>query len=196
MMTLLPQSPIFFEPYIGERLISAKTKILVLGESHYGKPEEYQPTFTREVVNRYLNYKEGKQKREKWMTTYSRFANTVQEDSNPKVSPQVFWESIMFYNYVQTVILTKHRQAPPSEDFEKSVEAFFTVVKRTKPDVIFVWGARLWKYLRPHLTIDMEGTTKKAKFTSINPTIIVTHHPSSPRFGKSHWASLGSKISI
>jgi len=151
---------VFFQPYVGEEYhtgLSGK-KVLILGESHYcnkiedamtscGKEEECLQlpecrNDTNKVINSFLDYKQGVGQGAHWMRTYTRFTNVFLGGQASKEELLEFWESIMFYNYVQTATECP-RVSPREDDFEQSQTAFFEVLEEYKPDLIIVWGARL-----------------------------------------------------
>lgn len=132
-----------FLPWVGknyEKGINGK-KILVLGESHYGSEE--RTDITNDVVSRFLKYHKGEGEFEFWMNTNTKFAKTFNNGEMSKEEIVEFWESIVFYNYVQT-LMSEPRQSPTSEQFENSKEAFYEVIEQYQPDLIVVWGLRLW----------------------------------------------------
>lgn len=53
---------------------------------------------------------------------------------------------IGFYNYVQFPI-TGPRTAPTEQEFRDSEAAFWNVLVELQPDLIIVWGQRLYKHL-------------------------------------------------
>ncbi|HGW0964709.1 TPA: hypothetical protein ACNPTZ_005348 [Escherichia coli] len=42
-----------FQPWVGDHYHSSRygVRVMVLGESHYGEPEDYAPDFTQHVIN-------------------------------------------------------------------------------------------------------------------------------------------------
>jgi hypothetical protein len=150
---------VFFTPWVGEYYFSQNgKKILVLGESHYceklgnGSCEGCEGTsepdceLTNIAVQKFLDYKQGKAAHENWMNTFTRFTDILlgeQVDSEEVVD---FWDNVVYYNYVQQAI-EGPRIAPTEDDFINSEPAFFEVLKAYKPDLVIVWGRRLWKYM-------------------------------------------------
>jgi hypothetical protein len=49
----------FFQPWVGENYNAQTPKILVLGESHYGKQEDYTHEWTQGVVKAWALGEEG-----------------------------------------------------------------------------------------------------------------------------------------
>ena len=141
-----------FTPWIGkyysEKGFNGK-RILVLGESHYcgncdncRKPKD-KCGITVDVINDYLNYKNGKRKFANWMNTFTRFTNVFFGEKCNVENLNTFWNSIIFYNYVQKST-EGPRESPSEKMFQESQDAFFEVLNEYSPDIIIVWGLRLW----------------------------------------------------
>lgn len=151
---------VFFYPWIGRNYeigINSK-KILILGESHICGGcqgycgnldiEDYLCRYlTDRTIKDFLSYKSGKKDiYRKWMDTYTKFSNVFQNKYLTKEELKDFWDSILFYNYVQ-YSTDKARVTPTHEEFFNSKKAFFEVLSEYKPDLIIAWGARLWDLL-------------------------------------------------
>jgi hypothetical protein len=144
-----------FKPFIGENYDKQEFKMLVLGESHYLSNSdilEYEnnnkntETITTSVLLRFLNYKTGKKCFEIWMNTFTKFCNVLEGRKTSKIETFNFWKNCSFYNYVQTPMIGP-RISPSKEEFKKSLNAFLIVLDEVKPDIIFIWGYRLWNNL-------------------------------------------------
>lgn len=145
---------VFFYPYVGKKYENGfkGVKLLILGESHYcgdgceicGKKSGKDcPDFTTVVLDRYLNYKQGNGPHEGWMNTFTRFTNILFGKRIDNKTLVNFWDYVMFYNYVQSS--TKGpRISPSKQQFEESEDAFTEVLRKYIPDLILVWGYRLW----------------------------------------------------
>lgn len=149
---------VFFNPRIGKNYNIGgynNLKILILGESHYCESECEEcgrqsnsecSNFTINVLERYFAYIKGTGVHEDWMRTFTRFTNVF---FNERVSADKlldFWDSVVFYNYVQSST-DGPRSKPSSQQFSDSKDAFFEVLKECMPDLIIVWGVRLWENL-------------------------------------------------
>ena len=122
-------------------------KILVLGESHYcANPEtEATPFLTINIIADLLN---PDSEWEAYKNTYTKFIKSLiggiaDLEQNDKENA---WKHVVFYNYVQTP-MSGARVAPTAEDFKNSEKAFFEVLQTYKPDVVIVWGNRLYNDL-------------------------------------------------
>ena len=82
---------------------------------------------------------------------------------------QVFWNSIAFYNYLQT--FQEKRGSPPEDAWESSSAALEEVVGGLEPEAVVVLSQRLWKRVR-----DMIGDRG-----------IPVNHPSSYGFSYARW---------
>lgn len=121
-------------------------KIMVLGESHYcANP---QTEATKDItINGVRSYLEPLSEHEGWHNTYTKFAKSFigNIEYNQK-NKEEFWQHVLFYNYVQTSV--PQRGVPPSDtQFQESEKAFFEVLSQYQPDLIIVWGKRLYNNL-------------------------------------------------
>lgn len=141
---------VLFTPYIGEKYQQGYQgkKVLVLGESHYSADEEGNaslddPTFTNYIVQEFINYQNGEREHSSWMNTFTKFAKAFHNGDLSANEIVNFWERVAFYNYVQEPMAAP-RQSPTTEQFTKSEKAFWEVLEVCQPDIVVVWGDRLW----------------------------------------------------
>lgn len=145
---------VFFYPRVGKDYNKGfnGVNLLILGESHYcgeGCPNCGNPLnnncfdFTINALDRYIDYKKGKGEHEYWMNTFTRFTNILLEEQVDNKILINFWDSVIFYNYVQSST-EGPRISPTSIQFEESKNAFIEVIDEYEPDLILVWGERLW----------------------------------------------------
>jgi hypothetical protein len=193
---------VFFKPWLGEQYTTggfSGRKILILGESHHcgdlcktcgiiGETE--CENFTTNVINSYLNYKKKKINHENWMNTFTRFTNILigtQINSDETIS---FWNSVIFYNYVQ-IALEGPRMSPSLQDFTRSKNAFIEVINEYKPDLIIIWGERLWAkldklkddgYWGEEILDGRNGKIFYFRVSDINIPAYKIYHPASSAF--------------
>lgn len=155
-------SDINFRPWVGKKYLTTGYKgkrILVLGESHYcmdqlaknGRCYPYcrrmnmnENCFTqteRVVEEAAFNYNGYH-----YQQTFFRFERTVVGKELTKEEREEFWQSVVFYNYVQHA-QNEPRKSPSAEHWGKSEKAFVEVLETYMPDYNIVWGTRLFKNL-------------------------------------------------
>ena len=125
---------------------------MVLGESHYCgdgckvcavASGRNCSDFTTDVVQSYLDQNV---EREGWMSTYLKFERSlVNHETTPAESVRI-WNSLLFYNFLQ-VAMQAPRQAGTQEQYREAAEPFFSVLDKYQPDLLVVWGLRLWNVL-------------------------------------------------
>ena len=155
-------SKINFKPWVGKKYHSSGyngKKILVLGESHYCSEELKKGgrcypkcriecmndvcfTQTQDVVSDYIDEYRG----DKYQQTFLCFERAVFGKEISGTEREDFWNSIIFYNYIQFAQSTP-RSNLRDETFNTSEEAFKEILKEYKPDCIIVWGCRLYSLL-------------------------------------------------
>lgn len=152
----------FFHPWVGSLYFSGGIfgrRIMVLGDSHYcgtpcGKcgvnPNSKCNRLTSDVIGWCLD---PNCEREGWMNTYLKFERSlVGHETTPEESRKI-WDSIVFYNFLQ-VALYGPREAGTPEQHRASIEPFFNVLNTYQPDLLIVWGKRLWGNLPGENWID------------------------------------------
>lgn len=197
---------LFFEPWVGKNYNTKGylgKKIMILGESHYCKginvcekcgqehKEEACKYLTQDVIHAVLGYTKGEGVHHRWMNSYTKFTRAIIGTNKSTEEFLDFWDSVVFYNYVQKS-MKGPRIPPPPEYFNESEEVFFTLLKVHKPDLIIVWGKRLWENMSENGTQAKEpiydGTTEKFFFYNIEGKSIPAchvHHPSASSFNYS-----------
>jgi hypothetical protein len=119
---------------------------MILGESHYCANPETEATedITIKVIEDLLD---PFSEHEGYKNTYTKFAKAVVgEKQFSEESKKEFWQHVIFYNYVQTAI-SGARVSPTTEQFRNSEQAFFEILSQYQPDLIIVWGKRLYNNL-------------------------------------------------
>jgi hypothetical protein len=147
-----------FVPWVGKNYgrkdnLFNGTRIMILGESHYGaEPSKQAPSpedkdFTHKVVRHYVDdslWDDGG--KIGYKGTFTRIANICsKEDVYTQEEKAEFFQSVIFYNYVQSYIPDKHNR-PTEEQFKDSCEAFIEVLHTFLPDGILVLGKETWRY--------------------------------------------------
>lgn len=143
------------EPFKGANYGNIKNifngkKILALGESLYINKEEFNKgefkELTKELVNQYIHFRKnnGEFKDAKyigdWTNTYLKFERALIGKETKSDDSEDIWNSIVFYNYLQTPITEGARASGSNHAYAESQNAFIEVVKKHEPDLIIVWG--------------------------------------------------------
>lgn len=180
-------------PYIGKGYFESKTKILVLGESHYSSDiklrdgkEEY-PWLTNEVlIADYLDQGYNQsfssfddfpkwiplKKDKAYLRCYRNIANMLAHERN-QLSDYV-WRDIAFFNFFQRPVAPcpgSHEWLEADYDnfISQARAAFDEVMQKLTPDVVIIWGkTKLDRQWTPH--------DKVAKYP--NTKFYVINHPS------------------
>jgi len=134
---------LLFRPWVGQNYSLAGfcgRRVLVLGESHYGKTEEETPSFTVECI-------EGMAKAEKGHAFFTKTAKLFLESSigEPltRDTRSKFWDSVAFFNYVQSFPSTMARRRPTPEMWQKAAMVLPSVLAELKPAFVLVLGRAL-----------------------------------------------------
>ena len=149
------QAPLF-DPWVGLKYgHDGVKKIMVVGASHYcqenGCDVNRCPSctvansqcrgMTQRVINDYLESPE----RDGWTRTYTKFINSLYGRNATQEERSDVFDHVVFMNYLQRVegcfAEEKH-----NEFFREQCHfhAFCYVVLRYRPDVVIVWGDRVW----------------------------------------------------
>lgn len=130
-----------FKPWVGSNYTTNNfgARILILGESHYGSPEDEYEDYTIDVVKMW-----GQENR---LAFFTKIAKTLLNyDSSDYLNEHeryALWENVSFYNYVQAIVGEGARIRPTGEMWQKSEVAFREVIERLNPQIIIVLGKEL-----------------------------------------------------
>jgi hypothetical protein len=142
-------SKIKFSPWVGANYNYGigGCKVLVLGESHYcANLIDEIPEITINVIKDLMD---PNSKFEEYKNTYTKFVEALAgKDISWNNFPEMsrVWNLLAFYNYVQEA-LSGPREAPSTEQFRNSEGAFWDVLDKLRPNLVIVWGSRLYNNL-------------------------------------------------
>lgn len=140
----MPRKKSFFRPWIGknygkENNLFGGKRILLLGESHYGCDN---PADTENILLKHIS-------REKKLSYFTKLQSIL---GFSEEHPNDFWDSVVFYNYLQ-VYLEQHNDYPNKADdeeiFQVSKINFFNILENYKPDLIISVSKRLYYNFLP-----------------------------------------------
>ena len=158
-------SNIKFNPWMGKNYTRSKfgKRMLVLGESHYcANVEEAVPSLTQDIINDLFD---SESEFEGYKNTYTKFIRALSGTDVSRFDVKPIWDEVMFYNYVQFPIPAA-RVEPIFKEFTDSEPAFWEVMEGYRPDVVIVWGHRLYNNLPKKGIKDM--IVRKVKHGYIN----------------------------
>lgn len=173
-------------------------RILVLGDSHYcdkeladdgqchpecqrSKMKEGCHSFTSDVMLQYLFEYRGEQS----LQCFLCFERAINGREINQAEKEEFWNSVIFYNFFQNSQKEPGCEINVTEDPEI---AFKEILEKYMPDLIIIWGCRLYNYLpdwdgEHSIIYDGKGNKTDIWNYKINGKIIPAmkvHHPSWP----------------
>lgn len=180
---------IWFTPWVGNNYhdggIFGK-KILVIGNNHYCTNrascaccgvdgagfslDNNCYNFTSSIIEEYLAYKNGIAEFDSWMNTFSHFQNAL-DSKSPSCD---IWNSLAFYNYLQTAINNDNNKTSSNaiyslhiKDYHNSEECLWDVISQLMPDYIIIWGS----IIRNHVGEEILKRTKSPVLFIRHPSI-------------------------
>lgn len=148
---------VFFQPWKGIDYGTLKSifpkRVLILGDSHYcdtcktcgdKKIHPECTDFTSKVISDYLNPNH----KATWKKTFSTFINSFWNRNTSLIERTKFYDSVAFYNYLQ-VAAGSNAYSAMRYDYNDNVHkvAFDEVLSELSPEVIIVWGDRVWNII-------------------------------------------------
>lgn len=178
---------VIFRPWVGSRYgqaneVGLPERVLILGESHYGdgKPD---PNLTEAVVREWLDGH-----------TPRRFLTNISQAligrHYSEIDHEAVWQSVAFYNFVQTYAAKGPRRRPTNRMFEEAEVPFFEILATLAPTHVLACGKRLWDWL-PMTHFRDEGADDRGWYElgDLRIPILYIHHPSSG-FSAPRWAPI------
>lgn len=140
----------FFRPFIGVdywQPTRFSKRLLVVGESHYlEKPQDNHPDFVPDLLKSVVN----KRLMRGWRTPY--YSNVFyllvgKRGRDVEQSEwEAVWQSLAFYNFVQTDRLTRPLERPTKSEWRNSFVPFKSVLAKLRPERVILTGRMLTAY--------------------------------------------------
>jgi hypothetical protein len=171
-----------FTPWLGPRYTDGGlegTKLLVLGESHYGEDEAQRSSFTKDVVRSHVYGG-----RHAFFTMIAKLvvgrgaANHI-----PQFERKWVWDRIAFYNYVQSLAGTGPDGTVTDSMWKEAKRPYLDVVEVTDPDAILIVG----KGLARHVPSPDEESSLGGIGSLESTRQVTIEHVSSPSFTCDPW---------
>lgn len=185
-------------PWVGEAYAEGYygVRILVIGDSHYGKAPGEEHNFTCDVLRMHLS---GEQR----ISFFTNIARAITGIPNDDLDQVEFWEKVAFYNYVQKSV-EEARSRPTVDQGVSAQAAFEEIINNLQPDRIIMLGNFVWD-MTPSSGREGElvcsDATEKRMLTWHYPIksgkIIFTgkmEHPSSGGFSGDAWHPVVKKF--
>jgi hypothetical protein len=141
----------YFQPFEGAHYwnpIAFPSRLLILGESHYLRDpaNDDRPDFTRRILESVAKDHTMRG----WPTDYFRklfFVLTGHRGRDVRQEDwSAMWNSLAFYNYVQTRELRGPRRQPTAKEWQQAQAPFRLALARLQPQLILATGKRLFGY--------------------------------------------------
>ena len=168
-------------------------RLMIVGESHYDErnppPPEQWPAFTADIVKRWGANAEG----------YKRFFGNIYATFNDHGAHwssdefKRFWNSVYFYNYVQSFVHGGSGERPTATQFSDSADAFHVALDDIKPEAIVVVGQTTWDLMSDRAAKLVErdedglGSIYQYEYDGGSCLAGHTHHPSSIGYSADYW---------
>lgn len=187
-----PWKRVAAHPWVGDRydhpdVLPGRT--FLLGESHYcDQLSEYAADITIRCTESHIH------KQEKSNQFWTRMRRVILGPET-KVTPEVFWRSVAFYNFIQFSVGRTARIRPEPHMWADSIPAFDEVLDELRPEYVLVLGATLWGALAAHIPMSEEkdgvwSLLHNGQRTSIG----YINHPSSFGFSYARWHPEAARV--
>ena len=141
-----------FNPWVGNHYdqgYAGGPRLLILGESHYDRPEDTPAIIQleRNLTCRYTReYMQGQWTHAFW-TNIMQVVMGCHHTEITAAQREAFWQSVALYNYIQ-VMVEGPRRCPPVGAWQASRPAFEAVLEALRPHALLILG-RTWDKLPP-----------------------------------------------
>jgi hypothetical protein len=142
----LESAGVLFLPWVGEQYKRGfeGVRLLILGESHYDTDKRDRSVPNRDVTRAGIRWYMKSGTPHKFSTNTQ---HVVSRRSLAVAERETFWNSIAFYNYVQSFAGVAARDPVTPEMWERSRAPFCAVLKALDPEAVVVLGYKTWEHL-------------------------------------------------
>jgi hypothetical protein len=179
-MSIIKIKPWISENYLNKQ--NGEERVLLLGESHYGEQTDTIMNFTNEVIQDVIDGT---------ICSGYRYYTMLGKLFNESDRSEIFM-NCAFSNLIQT-ILEKPRKNPSKEELDTIHDAFWEILRITKPTKVIVTSQRAWEYWLPDghprgqrisdISVNNRYTTVwHYRFDDVDCKAIGIGHPSSRNF--------------
>jgi hypothetical protein len=193
-------------PFVGKNYGKSKSifkgKVLIVLESPYfrNKDSAYQD-FVKDAIPEIIN--------DGWYKKDAKLYNTVSaiilgkwpDQHNIGDYSDKFWNSIVLYEYLQTLSFTAPRQPVPEKLWKESHKYFLNILSKYQPNTVIIFSKRTYNQIISHTDIKvLENKTtlkfntsceySKIKYKAFEFNILIANHPSS----KTSWSEVHKDI--
>lgn len=170
-------------------------RLLVLGESHYEEPEDGVVDGAPELagLTRWVVQTWGLSPPRRLGFFANLFAVLMGESWSLDGDHGRLWNSVFYYNYVQSLVHGGPRHAPTDAQFQASEAAFRIMLEDIRPEAVLVLGQRLWNNMAtedgwasdPPAALSRVCAYRLADGSAVYAVAI--NHPSSFGFSTGRW---------
>lgn len=138
------------KPWLGNNYFphddsSDLTRWHVMGESHYGRPDDPKAYVAHETVTAEI-VREWALKRSTGSAFFTRVSSIVENTPPDLVDHSTSWNSIAYSVFIQE-FMDGPRIAPTREQWDDARSRFFGQLAMTRPSLLVVLGSRQWEQL-------------------------------------------------
>jgi hypothetical protein len=173
---------VHYRPWVGKNYENGKLygkRIMILGESHYGKELGEVNDTTSQVI-------EEAEFQHLYTTRFLRMVPPAvmgysSSDSLTHEQRKEFWDSVLFYNYIQESVNGGPRGSRTNKQWSDAVEPFLEVINQYKPEIILVFGVGIGNNLTRKNAVNKDIKGLKAVEYTLNEGIksiaVAVRHP-------------------
>lgn len=189
-------SKVVIHPWVGERYENPKyfkEKTLILGESNFTQPENFNKNLVIRCIEDDINI-HGENRDTTGFCRFSTKIRRVVFGRDECIGPKGLWSDVSFYNFIQSLVGEKSRVRPTQEMWHSSTPAFTEVIETLQPKIILVLGKQNWQNLINNLQIvPKDEYSSTLKYGNLSVKIGYIKHPSS-NLAYDDWSPIAQRL--